>query len=94
MGSITYNLTGITVLDGIFTLIIKGLLAWMLIIAVVKAVKLYGEGNYPQLVMSVGIGLVLIAFIIGINNVVDLGKGFIDLFRSTGGGGGGGGPAV
>ncbi|CAH8248467.1 hypothetical protein WJ0W_007135 [Paenibacillus melissococcoides] len=90
-----YPITGIALVDAIFTLVVRGLLALFIIILIVKCVKLFGQGNYPQLFINLAIGLVLLALMLGPETLKNIGNEVLKILpNSSGGKGTGGGSGV
>lgn len=88
LSNMTYNITGVEIIDNIFTIVVKCMLAYFLVVAIGRSIKLFRDGNYPQLFIAGFASLIILAFIIGINNVVTIGKSFINLFPNSSGGSG------
>lgn len=60
-----YNLFGIPLIDTLFTLVIKGLFVYFIIIMLYKLIENFRKGNMAQFVVNIVVGLLLLVLIIG-----------------------------
>ncbi|MNH45844.1 hypothetical protein D3C79_1084120 [compost metagenome] len=52
---------------------------------------MYGQGAYGQMWASVGVGMVILGFVVGLNNLYTWAQSILEMFKGTSGGGSGGG---
>ncbi|MDQ6422656.1 hypothetical protein RB620_24795 [Paenibacillus sp. LHD-117] len=91
MFTFNYVMFGVPILDTIFTIVIKFAAAWLMILIVKNGITYYQRADYPQLVVSVLIGVIILGVIIGLNNVYTWGGALMGMFTKGSGGTGGGG---
>jgi len=60
-----YAITGITLLDTIFTLVVKCLFIYFIVIMLGKLIENYKKGNTAQFIVNLLVGIVLLILIIG-----------------------------
>ncbi|OAB28404.1 hypothetical protein [Paenibacillus macquariensis] len=65
----SYAITGIPLVDAIFTLIIKCMAAYFIIIMISKCIENYRKGNMAQFFVNVVVGILLLVMIVGIDTV-------------------------
>ena len=65
----SYAITGIPLLDAIFTLIIKCLAGYFIIIMITKCIENYRKGNMAQFFVNIVVGILLLVMIVGIDTV-------------------------
>ncbi|MFD2328843.1 hypothetical protein ACFSR7_06225 [Cohnella sp. GCM10020058] len=85
--NLKYQITGIAVVDNIFTLLVKIICMVFLIIMAVRCIKNYNDGQTGQMIISGISGLLLLAMIIGFSNIANAAKGISEAFNFGGGSG-------
>lgn len=78
--NLKYTITGIPVIDNIFTIVIKIIFIVILIMVAMRCMKHYHEGQTGQMIIAGVTGVILMAAIIGFSNIADAANSLSNAF--------------
>lgn len=81
-----YAITGIPVVDGVFTIVVKIMFMILLFMMLKRCIGHYSRGEEGKMFIAWGVGILLLAAVLGFENIANAAKSAADIFDFSGGG--------